>query len=90
MISPAKKRELKSQSQLIKPVVLLGANGLTDSVHKEIERALNAHELVKIKLSSKDKSEKDDLAQAICDQHDAELIAQIGHVITVYRKNDSI
>lgn len=88
-ISKQKLKSLKQQSHHLEPVVLLGAKGLTDAVHKELEIALAAHELIKIKLSSKDKAEKEMLAQAICEKHDATLIAQIGHVITIYKKSEN-
>ena len=85
-ISKQKKQSLKQQSHHLEPVVLLGTKGLTDSVHREIEVALEAHELIKIKLSGKDKAEKQQLTETICNKHNATLIMQIGHVITVYRK----
>lgn len=80
-------RSLKKLSHHLEPVVLLGAKGLTDAVHKEIEVALESHELIKIKLSSKDKLEKQALAETICKKHDATLVNQIGHVIVIYRKS---
>lgn len=80
-------KSLKKLSHHLEPVVLLGAKGLTDAVHKEISIALDAHELIKIKLSSKDKAEKQLLADTICKKHQADLVAQIGHVITIYKKS---
>ena len=79
-------KSLKQRSHHLEPVILLGSKGLTDAVHKEIEIALHAHELIKIKLASRDKSEKQKLAEAICEKHGATLVTQIGHVITIYRK----
>ncbi len=79
-------KSLKQRAHHLDPVVLLGAKGLTDAVHVEIDRALFAHELIKIKLSSKDKAEKQRLAEAICAKHGADLIAQVGHTLTIYRK----
>ena len=79
-------KSLKQQSHHLEPVVLLGNKGLTPSVHAEIATALEAHELIKIKLSSKEKSTKEALAAEICVHHEAELVNQIGHVITIYKK----
>ena len=45
-------KQLKAQSHSLKPVVIIGNNGLTEAVHQEIECALEAHELIKIKMSS--------------------------------------
>jgi len=87
-ISIQKIHALKRLSHQLKPVILLGANGLTDSVHTEIERALYDHELIKIKLCSKDKAEKQLLTDTICQLHNATFITQIGHVITIYKRSD--
>lgn len=77
---------LKKLSHHLEPVVLLGAKGLTEAVHKEIEVALESHELIKIKLSSKDKLEKQQLTDMICERHNATLINKIGHIIVIYRE----
>lgn len=87
-LSDKRKRELKSLAHHLKPVILLGANGLTENVHAEIERALYDHELIKIKLSAKDKAEKNRLTNDICAQHSAMLITQIGHIIAIYKPSD--
>lgn len=81
-------KALKQLSHHLDPVILLGAKGLTDAVHVEIERALYNHELIKIKLCSKDKAEKQKLADAICEKHSATFINQIGHILTIYKESD--
>ncbi len=86
ILSAADLKTLKQLSHHLDPVILLGAKGLTPAVHKEISVALHAHELIKIKLSSKDKTEKQAMTQDICDTHNAHCVAQIGHVITLYKK----
>lgn len=81
-------KQLKSLAHHLNPVVLLGSKGLTEAVHQQITQALFDHELIKIKLHSKDKSEKAMLAKAICERHHATLITQIGHVIAIYAPSD--
>lgn len=80
------KKSLKAKCHHLDTVVRLGANGLTDAVNAEIEVALNAHELIKIKLVG-DKEERKELADEIANQHNAEIINQIGHQLCIYRKN---
>jgi RNA-binding protein len=80
-------KTLKQLSHHLEPIILMGGKGLTAAVHKEIELALDSHELIKIKLSSKEKAEKELLTETICKKHDATLVAQIGHVITIYKKS---
>ncbi|MCK4870100.1 MAG: ribosome assembly RNA-binding protein YhbY [Gammaproteobacteria bacterium] len=78
--------ELRKKAHSLKPVVMIGGNGLTEAVLKEIDRALFDHELIKIKIAVKDKDEKKQLTEQICEHTQAELIQSIGHTITVYRE----
>ena len=70
----------------LKPVVTVAGNGLTENVSAEIDRALNDHELIKIKLVTEDRDDKQALTDAICKNNRAQLIQSIGHVILVFRK----
>ena len=63
----------------------MGQRGLTDAIHSEIELALNAHELIKIRLSGDDKKERQTIINTIITKHQAELIQTIGHVASIYR-----
>lgn len=87
MLAAKQKHQLKAQAHNLKPVILLGAQGLTAAVHNEIERALTDHELIKIRIPGEDRIERRQLAETICHTHQAELIQIVGHVSTVYRKN---
>lgn len=80
--------QLKRKSHALKPVVMIAGNGLSKSVHQEIETALEHHELIKIRISGANANARDAMVQTICDTHQATLINQIGHVIVVYRKRD--
>lgn len=79
-------RELAAKATKLKPIILIGNKGLTQAVHHEIDRALNDHELIKIRFHSKDRDESKRIADEICQQHQALLIQKIGHVIVIYRK----
>lgn len=87
MISTAQKQQLKARAHHLKPVVLLGAKGLTDAVLKETDLALTAHELIKIKLSSIEKEDRSSLIQTICSELNADLVQAIGKMAVIYRKN---
>lgn len=81
------KQQLKAQAHDLKPIVMLGNNGLTDNVNAEIERALLDHELIKIKVNEKDREARKQLITEICKIHNAELIQAIGLVAVIYKKN---
>ncbi len=84
---PQQKRRLRQQAHALKPVILIGSQGLTDAVQAEIDRGLLAHELLKIRISGHDRDAKQAMITAICEQQQAELVQTIGHIVTIYRKN---
>lgn len=81
------KKSLKAQAHHLKPVVLLGAKGLTEAVIAETDIALLAHELIKVKING---AEEDRLIMAaeLCEQLHAELVQMIGNTVIMYRKNE--
>ncbi len=80
-------KTLITKAQQLKPVVLIGTNGLTEQVHKEIESALAAHELIKIRVNAENRELRDEMCTAILAQHEATKIKQIGHVLAIYKSN---
>ncbi|CEK11994.1 YhbY family RNA-binding protein [Legionella hackeliae] len=82
------RQSLKAKAHHLKPVILLGAKGLTSAVIEETNVALTAHELIKIKLSGIEKEERHMIAAEICQQLSAELIQLIGNIAIIYRKNE--
>lgn len=82
------KNYLRGIAHNLNPVVTIGAKGLTDAVQEEITIALDAHELIKIKLPSNDKQAKAALLSTLASQSNAEPVQLIGRVAVIYRAND--
>ncbi|UAA39891.1 ribosome assembly RNA-binding protein YhbY [Paraneptunicella aestuarii] len=82
------KQYLKGLAHALKPVVLVGGNGLTENVLTEIDNALSHHELIKVKVPSEDREEKKALMDAIVQQSGAEKLQVIGHMLVIYRQSD--
>jgi RNA-binding protein len=82
------KKSLKAQAHHLKPVVLLGAKGLTEAVIAETDVALQAHELIKVKINGAEKEDRIVMANELCQQLQAELIQIIGNTVIMYRKNE--
>ncbi|WP_194374902.1 ribosome assembly RNA-binding protein YhbY [Thiospirillum jenense] len=80
-------RWLRQQAHPLKPVVILGQNGLTPAVLKEINGALTAHELIKIRINAADRDDRDGVAVLIAERNQAVLIQRIGNVACYYRAN---
>ena len=78
---------LKGEAHNLKPVVLLGANGLTEGVLAEVELALEHHELIKVKVPTDDREMKVQIFDAIIRETGAIKINKIGHVLTLYKAN---
>ena len=85
-MNSARKKQLKAQAHSLKPVIIVGQSGLTESVLKEIGITLDTHELIKIKIRAEKEPRNLIRDQIIADTH-SELIQTIGQIIVIYRKN---
>jgi len=81
-------RELKARAHKLEPVVLIGAKGLTEEVLAEIERALKAHELIKVRAAL-ERNERGAALKQICERTGAQAVQQVGKVFVLYRKRDA-
>ena len=88
MLSAAERRSLKARAHQLDPVVIVGAKGLTDEVVKEIELALKAHELIKVRAAAIEREQRRPVLDEILSRTRAELVQQVGKVFVLYRKND--
>ena len=77
---------LKGEAHSLKPVVLLGSNGLTEGVIAEIDAALEHHELIKVKIPTDDREVKGLIVEAICRETNAIKIQVIGKTLVIYRQ----
>jgi RNA-binding protein len=76
---------LRARAHHLKPVVLLGAAGLTEAVLKETDRALAAHELIKVRIPVDDRDEREAIGAAMAEQLDAARVQSIGKLLVLYR-----
>jgi len=81
-------QHLKALAHDLKPVVLLGSNGLTEAVVAEIDSALNHHELIKVKIPTDDRETKGLIVDAICRETQAIKVQVIGKTLIAYRQSD--
>lgn len=82
------RQALKAKAHHLKPVVLLGAKGLTPAVVEETNIALLAHELIKVKINGAEKADRQVIAGELCVQLKADLVQLIGNTAILYRKNN--
>lgn len=87
MLTEPQKKHLRRLAHPRKVIVQTGNAGLSDAVIKEVDHALEHHELVKIRVVSEDRKERDALIAKACTTLGAELVQRIGHVATLFRPN---
>ena len=83
----SQKKYLRSLAHDLKPVVMLGNKGLTDAVLKELDGALEHHELVKVRVSAEDRESRDAIVSQLVTQSRADLVQRIGHIACLYRRH---
>ena len=87
VLTASRRSELRAEAHKLKPVVLVGDKGLTESVVAEIDRALKAHELIKVKAGTDDREARGAWMATLCERLEAQSIQQIGKILVLYRFN---
>ncbi len=80
-------RQLRAIGHRLKPVVTLGNSGLSEGVLNELNRALNDHELIKVKIAGDDREERAELVARMAEACSAEVVQQIGKTALLLRRN---
>ena len=80
-------KRLKSLAHPLKPIVSVGQQGMKETIHTEINVALDYHQLVKIKISGAERDEKATMCEDIIKKHKALLVQSIGNILVIYRRN---
>jgi RNA-binding protein len=86
MLNSADRKALKAKAHKLEPVVHIGSKRLTDEVLAEIERALNAHELIKVRAAGLERRARDEALESICQKTGAAEVQQVGKVFVIFRK----
>jgi len=84
-LTPGERSALKARAHALDPVVLIGDGGLTAAVLTEIDRSLNAHELIKVRAAGEDRDARSDILRRVCENLDAAAVQHIGKVLVIYR-----
>ena len=86
MLTSAERKALKAKAHKLDPVVHIGAKGLTEEVFAEIDRALRAHELIKVRAGTMERGARDEALVSICEKTGADAVQQVGKVFVLFRK----
>lgn len=84
-LTPRERQHLKGRAHALEPVVDVGHHALTDAVAAEIDRALTAHELIKIRVNAPDRDTRAELCDAIAARMDAAEVQRVGKILVLWR-----
>jgi len=85
MLTASQKRHLRSLAHGLNPVILTGAGGLSENLLSELDRALEHHELIKVRVNAEDRESRDAMIESMREAVKADLVQRIGHIAVLYR-----
>ncbi|MFO1301944.1 MAG: YhbY family RNA-binding protein [Burkholderiaceae bacterium] len=84
-LTPTDRKALRARAHHLDPVVMIGDAGLSRAVLDEADRALGAHELIKIRVLGDDRAQRQALLTEICSALGCAPVQSIGKLLVVYR-----
>src|ERR1700761_3586429 len=84
-LTPAQRKEHRSEAHHLDPIVMIGGDGLTPAVKKEADAALKAHGLIKVRVFSDDRAARELMLKTLADELGAAPIQHIGKLLVLWR-----
>ncbi|HZT56557.1 MAG TPA: YhbY family RNA-binding protein [Burkholderiaceae bacterium] len=84
-LTPAQRKEHRAEAHHLDPVVMIGADGLTPAVQKEVDAALSAHGLIKVRVLSDERATRETIFTTLADALGAAPIQHIGKLLVLWR-----
>ncbi len=84
-LSPAERKEHRSSAHHLDPVVMIGGDGLTAGVEREVDAALKSHGLIKVRVFSDDRAAREAMFASLADKLGAAPIQHIGKLLVLWR-----
>ncbi|CAN5676507.1 YhbY family RNA-binding protein [soil metagenome] len=84
-LSPAQRKVHRAEAHHLDPIVMVGGDGLTPAVKKEVDSALKAHGLIKVRVFSDDRAARELMLAELADELDAAPIQHIGKLLVLWR-----
>lgn len=85
-LSEKQRRHLRGLAHPLKPIILIGNAGVSEGVVAETRRALQDHELIKVRMTGADRDVRDAALESLARDTGSVLVGRIGHVATLYRQ----
>ena len=84
-LTPEQRKNLRSQAHHLDPVVMIGSDGLTEAVRKELHAALTAHALIKVRVFSDSRELRESLLGEAAGALNAAPVQHIGKLLVLWR-----
>jgi len=88
-LTPRERTHLKGRAHALEPVVQIGSAGLTDTVVAEVDRALTAHELIKVRIAGADRDAREAVCDTLSERVDAAEVQRVGKILVLWRPRPS-
>lgn len=86
-LTEPQKKFLRGRGHALKPLIMVGDAGLSESVMAEFESTIQHHELIKVRVKVGDRDARAEVIETLCQQSGAELVQRVGNMALVYREN---
>lgn len=84
-LTTRERAHLKARAHALEPVVQVGNSGVTDALITEVDRALTAHELIKVRVGTDDRADRVAVGDEICARTGAVAVHRVGKVVILWR-----
>jgi RNA-binding protein len=84
-LTPAQRKVHRAEAHHLDPVVMIGSDGLTPAVQKETDAALKAHGLIKVRVLSDDRANRETILHTLSEVLNAAPIQHIGKLLVLWR-----
>ena len=85
-LSAAEKKQFRAIAHNLNPIIIIGDKGLSEGLYEELERALNDHELIKVKIAIGDRDDRAAITQELLAKTNAQLVQSIGKIAVILRR----
>lgn len=84
-LTTRERAHLKARAHALQPVVLVGHAGVTPTIIAEVDRALTAHELIKVRIGSAEREAREALGDELAATTDAAVVHRVGKALILWR-----
>lgn len=87
-LTAAQKKQYRAIAHDLNPVIIVGDKGLGEGLMQELNRALDDHELIKVKVAFNDRDDRANVIDDLCQKTQSTLVQTIGKIAVILRKAD--